>query len=298
MDYRLDHIGLLCQDLERSLGTYTGGLGNALTSRWYSRGILDLAFVGSGCDTTVELVGPPFLSYEDEHILRHGYSPNHVSYLVYDADASFEELSSQGVRVAWEPQDMLMMRQCGFLDEDGLLFEVFSYLSPLHLASPDMSAPPGPADLRLHHISILTPDLRRSQRFYAEKLGLRTLFEYVEDDGGFVFLVDPFFNLDDHCFMLEIIGPPHLEPREARMLQQRGACFDHVCYCASDVSGAWRATIERGAENMAEPVHEYGMWIAWVRDADGNDVEIMNPMPDALVEMALQGDQPIDLTAL
>jgi catechol 2,3-dioxygenase-like lactoylglutathione lyase family enzyme len=298
MEYRLNHFGLLCQDLGQSLATYCGQLGNQMTSRWYNRGLFDLAFVGNGPDTTMELVGPPFLPYEDAHLAQHGYSINHLSFLVDDAETAFEELRGQGVQVAWEPQDVLLLRQCGFRDEDGLLFEVFSYLSPLSLASPEGSELHGATDLRLHHVSILTPDLRRSQRFYTEKLGVRTIFEYVQDDGGFIFLVDPAFDLAEHRFMLEIIGPPHLEPREARILEARGACYDHLCYVAGDVQAAWQAAVQRGAKKMAEPAQEYGMWIAWLHDADGNDLEIMNPVPDALVEMALQSEDPLDLTAL
>jgi catechol 2,3-dioxygenase-like lactoylglutathione lyase family enzyme len=197
-EYRLNHFGLLCQDVRRGLATYCDDLGNEMTSRWYNRGLFDLAFVGNGPDTTIELVGPPFLPYEEAHLARHGYSINHLSFRVDDADVAFEELRGQGVQVAWEPQDMLLLRQCGFLDEDGLLFEVFSYLSPLPLAVPDVSRPHKATDLRLHHVSILTPDLRRSQRFYTETLGMRTLLEYVQDDGGFIFLVDPAFDLDRH----------------------------------------------------------------------------------------------------
>jgi catechol 2,3-dioxygenase-like lactoylglutathione lyase family enzyme len=297
-EYRLNHFGLLCQDVRRGLATYCDDLGNEMTSRWYNRGLFDLAFVGNGPDTTIELVGPPFLPYEEAHLARHGYSINHLSFRVDDADVAFEELRGQGVQVAWEPQDMLLLRQCGFLDEDGLLFEVFSYLSPLPLAVPDVSRPHKATDLRLHHVSILTPDLRRSQRFYTETLGMRTLLEYVQDDGGFIFLVDPAFDLDRHSFMLEIIGPPHLEPREVEMLEARGACYDHLCYVADDVQAAWQGAVRRGVEKMAEPAQEYGTWIAWVRDADGNDLEIMNPIPEALVETALHSEEPVDLTSL
>ena len=298
MKYRLNHFGLLCQDVGQSLVTYCGQLGNLMTSRWYNRGQFDLAFVGNGPDTTMELVGPPFQPYEEAHRSQHGYSINHVSFLVDDTEAAFDELRGQGVQVAWEPQDALLMRQCGFRDEDGLLFEVFSYRSPLQLAIPEGRELHGATDLRLHHVSILTPDLRRAQRFYTEKLGMRTILEYVQDGGGFIFLVDLAFDPAEHHFMLEIIGPPHLEPREAKILEARGACYDHLCYVAGDVQAAWQAAVQRGARKMAGPAQEYGMWIAWLHDADGNDLEIMNPIPDAILETALKSEDPLDLTAL
>ena len=215
MNYRLDHIGLLCQDQEKSLTCYLESLGCQLTSRWFNRSLLDLAFVGLGSDVTVELVGRPFLGYEEAHIARHGYSINHISFLVQDAEAAFAELSGRGVEAAWEPINVIGLRQCGLRDPDGLLFEVYSPLDPaMPLAGPDLGRPRRGADLRVDHISILTPDLRRSQHFYSNIMGLRTVYEYLADDGGFIFLADPFYDSKTHPFLLEIIGPPNLEPRE------------------------------------------------------------------------------------
>jgi catechol 2,3-dioxygenase-like lactoylglutathione lyase family enzyme len=294
MEYKLHHFAIICEDFDKSLAYYRDQLGNQVASRWQNKGFFNLAFVGNGGEGTVELIGKPYIDYEEEHIAKHGYSINHISFLVEDVDAAFEELKAQGVKVAWEPQQVLSMRQCGFFDEDGLLFEVFSYMSPIPLASPDLSKPLGPTDIYLHHISILTPELRRSQKFYEEKLGFKTVFEYTEDDGGFIFLIDSTYNHKTNNFMLEIIGPPNLEPREEKMLAKRGACYDHFCYTAVDVNGAWKAALERGAKNLADPVHEYGMEIAWVYDQDGNDVEIMNPIPEEIVDIVLQGGEPLN----
>jgi len=300
MDYRLHHFGIVCQDVGRSLTVYREPLTNLLTSRWYNRSLVDIAFVGCGSDGTLELVGPPHLDYEEKHVARYGHSINHVAYLVDDADAAFEELKAQGVEVAWEPQDvhyMLSVRQCAFRDEDGLLFEVFHHISPLPMATPDVSGPFGPTDLRLHHVSILTPDLRRGERFYAEKLGLTTVLEYTEDDGGFLFMIDPYFDSQSHNLMLELIGPPYLEPREEVLLDKYGACYDHLCYVADDVKGAWRAAVERGGKADDEPRYydEYGMTLGWLKDADGVDVEILEPVSDEMIKEALQGGRAINI---
>lgn len=66
---------------------------------------------------------------------------------------------------------------------------------------------------------------------------------------------------------------------------------------ADDVSAAWRAALERGATNMADPIQAYGAWIAWLNDADGNDVEIMSPIAAGLVEEALRTGQPFQIPA-
>jgi catechol 2,3-dioxygenase-like lactoylglutathione lyase family enzyme len=268
MIFKLHHFGIVCKDLEKSIICYRDQLGNQLTSRWYNKGFFDIAFIGSGGEATIELVGKPFTDYEQVHIPKHGYSINHISFRVDDLDAA--------------------------LDEDGLMFELFSYLSPLPLAAPDLSKPLAPTEMNLHHISILTPELRRSQKFYEEKLGFKTVYEYTADDGGFIFLIDPTFNHHNNNFMLEIIGPPHLEEREVMILEKRGACYDHLCYTAEDVGGAWEKAIDLGAEKMTEPFEDYGVQIAWVRDHDGNDVEIMNPIPAEIIEVVLQGGEPLN----
>jgi catechol 2,3-dioxygenase-like lactoylglutathione lyase family enzyme len=292
--YRLHHFGLLCQDMQKSMVSYQDHFGSQLTSRWYNRGLLDISFLGRGSDATLELVGAPFLPYEEEFIARHGYGINHLSFLVDDAAAAFVDLKSKGVRVAWEPKKVLDLSQCGFYDEDGLLFEVFSPLDPANpMAVSDQ--PRGHTDLGLDHISILTPDLPRAQKFYTEKLGLKTTLQYLPDGGGFIFMADPCFDAKMHTFSLEIIGPPGLEPREVVMLDKHGACFDHLAYVTDDVHTTWKAVLEKGAQNMDAPVRAYDNWLAWVKDADGNDVEIMNPFPPDALLKARQTGIPVDI---
>ncbi len=297
MKYKLTHFGLLCRDMKKSLNFYQKQLGNELTTRVESPGEVDIAFLGKGNDATLELVSPPFLPYEDEHLSSHGHSINHISFEVEYADLAYEELKSKGVRVAWEPKDLEIMRQCGFYDIDGLIFEVYSNIGTACLEVPNYVGSPKPADITLHHLSIVTDDMVASENFYIEKLGMRRVAEYFnEGQGGFVFLVDPLFDGKGHGFMLEIIGPPGLEEREEVLLKKRGPLFDHLCYTAEDVTGAWQAAMDNGAENFIKPYKEYGGEIAWVRDADGNDIEIMSPFPDEIVELMVKGKESIVLS--
>jgi catechol 2,3-dioxygenase-like lactoylglutathione lyase family enzyme len=297
MKFKMAHFGLLCKDMEKSLAVYHEQLDNQVTFRVDSPEAVNIAFVGKRNDTTVELVGQPFLPYEDDHLKRHGYSINHLSFQVDNADKAFEELKKKGVKVAWELKDIEIMRQCGFYDADGMIFKVYSYLGSDVVPTPDLSLPIGPTDLTLNHLSIVTSDMTASERFYVENLGLRRVAEYFnEEKGGFVFLVDPFYDGKEHGFMLEIIGPPGLEKREEELLNKRGPLFDHICYTAADVKGAWQAALAKGAENFIEPYEEYGIEIAWIRDADGNDIEIMSPFPQELIDAIVNGAESINLS--
>jgi len=289
MDYKLHHFGILSQDVDKSLTTYLDHFGQDLTSRWYNRKQLNIAFLGKGSQATMEVVGKPHLNYEETHIAKHGYSINHLAFLVDDAEKAYEELTGKGVRVAWEPSlvdDILGKCQCAFYDEDDVLFEVFSYPKGKAMSMPEKTDIQ-PKDLRLHHVNILTPDLRRSQRFYTEKLGMKTVIEALEDDGGAIFLVDPTYDYKENDFMLEIVGPPYLEPREVVLLEQRGACLDHLCFIAEDLSGAWEDTVTRGANKVTDPIFYHGGYLAWFVDPDGIDVEIMTPFPEEVVKNAM-----------
>ncbi len=292
--YQLHHFGLLCQDMDASFNAYQNQLGLQLTSRFFNRGYLDLSFFGQGNDATLELVSKPHVPYEEEFIAQHGYMINHMSFLVDDAAAAFEDLVNKGVKVAWEPQKVLDLWQCGFYDEDGLLFEIFN---PLEGAAPMgiSERPCAPADLRLDHISILTHDLESSRKFYSEKLGLKTVLEYLPDGGGFLFMADPKFDAKKHTVTLEIIGPPGLEPREEIILNKHGACYDHLAFVTDDVDSAWKSAIDRGAKNMDSPIEAYTTRIAWVNDPDDIDLEIMNRFPPERLLEALQSGVPVDI---
>ncbi|MBL7063404.1 MAG: hypothetical protein ISS49_04245 [Anaerolineae bacterium] len=75
---------------------------------------------------------------------------------------------------------------------------------------------------------------------------------------------------------------------------------DHLCYVAGDVRAAWKEAVERGVENGADPIEyeKYGVWVAWLKDTDGNYVEIMDPIPDALIEIVLQGGEPFNVAQM
>jgi catechol 2,3-dioxygenase-like lactoylglutathione lyase family enzyme len=294
MDYKFTHTGLLCEDNEINMTVYKDQLGGQVTTRAFNRGQSDLIFIGKGTDATVELVNAdPFLPYEQTFIDRHGYGINHVSFLVDNADAAFEELKNQGVKIAWEPKDILFVRQCGFYDPDGLLIEIYSYPTEEEFSLPDVIKPLRPTDLTFHHVSIVTDNLERSERFYIEKLGLKRAAEsFAEDGGGFIFLVDPFFDGDRHNVMFEIIGGPGLWDREEALFKKHGPLFDHFCYMAEDVPAAYSAALEKGADAFMEPHEAYGLTMAWIRDADGNEIEFMSPLPGDMQAKILRGEMP------
>jgi len=284
VSFRFHHFGLACADPEQA-------------SRWYASSLATSssgAFVGRGSDVMIELVGPPFQPYGPHHVERPGATANHLGFVVEDLDLAFEQLRSE--RVAWEPTDVHGVRHFGILDPHGVLLEFLCSSIDTRVTAPE---PTGA--VRLHHISLLTPDLRATERFFAERLGMRTVIEHTENDGGFLFMIDEHFDYARHNFMLEVIGPPRarvehatalLEPREHEILSKHGSCLDHFCFVADDVPAAHAELVARGAPSEASPYRDYGSWIAWLKDPSGNDIELMSPIPESVIEFALESDEP------
>ncbi len=292
--FRLHHVSILCAGLEESLGVYADQLGQEANKGKKAPGAPDQASVGRDGAVTVQLVGKPRAGDPRPLASPCGYNIYQVSYQVEDVERACAELKSKGVRVAWEPQNAPGARHGGLYDEDGLLFEVFSNGPAETGYRPEAENPGRGTALRLHHVSILTPNLRRAQRFYEEKLGLKTVFELTQRDGGLIFMIDRAYDHWKNNFMLEIVGPPDLEPREVELLNQRGACYDHVCYTAKDVKKAWQKVIQRGGKNAGAPARYHGTWMAWVKDSDGNDIEIMQPIPKFVIDMAIERGQVLN----
>jgi hypothetical protein len=96
--------------------------------------------------------------------------------------------------------------------------------------------------------------------------------------------------------MLEIIGPPNLEPREKVLLEARGPCYDHLCYTADDVPTAWEEAAARGSVQVEAPIEAYDNCLAWLRDADGNDIEVMGAVPPETILEAIRMGVPYDST--
>ncbi len=217
-----------------------------------------------------------------------------VSYQCTDVEQAHAYLRRQGATPAWGVRERDGVRNCAFFDADGLLFQIAEPSATLAEMELGETPAPGKPPVRLHHVSILTPDLRRAQRFYERFLGLKTVFEFLREGGGFIFLADGWFDHQEHPFLLEIIGPPHLEPREEQILSARGACYDHICFSTRDVDAAWRWALEQGAQPVLPPYHYEGTRMAWLKDDQGVDIEIMAPIPKFVLDYALHIGKPLN----
>lgn len=97
---RLDHVGIVVNDLDEALATYRDQLGFALLERvTISEQMVEAAFL-DGHNSTIELITPTDdASGTAKFLANRGEGTHHVCYEVDDLQAALAELKAQGVRL-------------------------------------------------------------------------------------------------------------------------------------------------------------------------------------------------------
>ena len=122
-----------------------------------------------------------------------------------------------------------------------------------------------PGIIGVGQIAIAVEDLERSVAFYREVMGLDCLFE-----------VPPTMAFFD-CGGIRLM-----------VTTRQGEARDHrtsvIYYRVEDVERAWEVLAERGATPERNPrvtarMPDHELWIAFVRDPDGNLVGLMEERP-------------------
>ena len=136
---------------------------------------------------------------------------------------------------------------------------------------PADALPPG---MHLEYVGIRVTDLDRSLRFYTEQLGLKEVRRKdVRADGLGIWVVlqDPG---SGHLIELNWYpeGSRHGVPYVA------GEGLDHVGFVVDDVADTYERLVAAGAE-PAIPPSEYEGWTAYVKDPDGNWIEVYQKTP-------------------
>ncbi len=121
---------------------------------------------------------------------------------------------------------------------------------------------------RIRQIAVTVKDLERATRFYRDTLGLTFLF----DAPGLAF-----FQCGEVRLMLSV--PEKTE-------------FDHptsiLYYSVEDIDASKRTLGDRGVEFEGEPqlthrTEEYELWLALLRDTEGNPLVLMEERPSSSV---------------
>jgi lactoylglutathione lyase len=133
----------------------------------------------------------------------------------------------------------------------------------------------------LSYFGIRVTDLERSQKFYSELFGLK---EVARGDrrkhgaGIYVLLRDPKSHMK-----LELNWYPKESQYAVPYVSGEG--LDHLAFKVDDVAKTYRMLIEKGVEPTEIDPSVYGGWSAYVKDPDGNWIEIyqQGPPTDATI---------------
>ncbi|NLJ85077.1 MAG: VOC family protein [Firmicutes bacterium] len=125
------------------------------------------------------------------------------------------------------------------------------------------------------HTAFRVEDLEKSIHFYTETLGLKEAFRLLHDDGT-PWLV--YLQINANTF-IELFP----DGKDRLPLTRQSIGFAHLCLHVNDIFAAVTRLRERGLDCPGEPtMGKDGNWQYWVKDPDGNDIELMQIMPDSL----------------
>ena len=121
------------------------------------------------------------------------------------------------------------------------------------------------------HAAFAAHDLEQSLAFYA-KLGIHEAFRLHHEDGSLMLV---YLHVAGDRFVEVFPGGPPPDPA-------RKGSFMHLCLLADDL----HATVEQlhGAGIAIEREPKLGLdrnWQAWIRDPDGNSIELMQLADDS-----------------
>ncbi len=142
-----------------------------------------------------------------------------------------------------------------------------------------------------HHFCFTVGDMDRSLRFYRDLLGLHVTHDWVTE-AEYLRTMIPlpglklrivFLGLPGTHARLELID--YLEPRgHGRAPATNVPGSAHVCFDVSDIDALYRRLQAAGVEFNSAPVlitsqANYGARAVYLRDPDGNALELRQPAP-------------------
>jgi lactoylglutathione lyase len=143
------------------------------------------------------------------------------------------------------------------------------------LAQPEAS----PMFTGIDHVAYRVRDLEASLRFYRDVLGFELLFIHDRDGAPWLH----YFRVSDHTFLELFTGGE--DPRD---FDERSVGPMHLCLRTDDLDAALHRLAARGLPVDGEPNDgPLGNRNFWIEDPDGNNIEIVQQLPDNLIEQAL-----------
>jgi lactoylglutathione lyase len=132
------------------------------------------------------------------------------------------------------------------------------------------------------HTAFAAHDLDRALTFYA-LLGIRESFRLHREDGSLMLI---YLHVAGDRFVEMFPGGPPPDPK-------RVGSFMHLCLLVDDLQATVAQLREAGVAIEREP--KVGLdhnWQAWIRDPDGNPIELMQLVEDSPQRQVARGSVP------
>jgi len=122
----------------------------------------------------------------------------------------------------------------------------------------------------LAHACFIVSDLEVSEAFFRDKLGLKTAFDFVNDDGK------------RFGVYLHVGGRNFIELFEGKIAERaEGQSFQHLCLEVDDIETTVAELRGRGVEVTNPKMGGDGSFQAWLADPDDNPIELHHYTPDS-----------------
>lgn len=122
----------------------------------------------------------------------------------------------------------------------------------------------------LAHVCFIVRDLDASIAFYRDKLGMKEGFPFLKDDGT---RFGVYLHAGARNFIELFVGKP-----EAYDEKQS---YRHICLEVDDIQGTVKAWRAKGVEVTDVKMGSDHSWQAWLKDPDGNAIELHHYTPES-----------------
>jgi len=137
-------------------------------------------------------------------------------------------------------------------------------------------SPRGTKSMRVHHVAISTAHFERLRAFYVETLGLREVGGFPEHD---IVFLDAGGGAGGT--MIELVGEVGMGQPVPEGFSRRG--WQHLAWEVADIDAMYADLVARGVAGHSPPEDFLPeapvLRIAFLRDPDGNLLELVQPLP-------------------
>lgn len=280
------HIGLLTTKIDESLRFYTSLLGMQIHTHISTVSTSEVYSLNDGSTTTrvfLHLIGSPFSSWMKTFLAKHGSMLAFLGFEVDELDTWQRKFSEGNFEFLTPIEEIGNERQFYLCDPGGVVIKIFSQAIPF--SSPDGSTfgSEVTSKYRLSHTNITCSEISFLENFYINKLDMTIVLD--RRDEGMIFLADPEAISDDDLdiFPLELFGPPGLGEPDIEFLEKHGAGLQYLCFAVDDVDSAYHELSSLGVEFHLKPTDFENNRVAFFKDPNGIDIEILHPLPQSIL---------------